>query len=179
MALAVAQSIRSLGQEAQIKWPNDVVIGGKKVCGILTEMYFEAGASGEKAGRGYHVVVGTGVNVNGESFDEELSERATSLFLETGRRVDREELLSHILKRFWQYYKLFAETGDLSGIQKEYEALLANCGRQVEVLDPGGAWKGTAIGIQKTGELLVRRENGAVEAVFAGEVSVRGIYGYV
>lgn len=179
MALAVAQSIRSLGQEAQIKWPNDVVIGGKKVCGILTEMYFEAGASGEKAGCGYYVVVGTGVNVNGESFDEELSERATSLFLETGRRVDREELLSHILKRFWQYYKLFTETGDLSGIQKEYEALLANCGRQVEVLDPGGAWKGTAIGIQKTGELLVRRENGAVEAVFAGEVSVRGIYGYV
>ena len=56
---------------------------------------------------------------------------------------------------------------------------MANRGRQVEVLDPKGAWKGTALGIQKTGELLVRREDGAVEAVFAGEVSVRGIYGYV
>lgn len=179
MALAVAQSVRSLGQEAQIKWPNDVVLGGKKICGILTELYFDAPPSETAGGRGYYVVVGTGINVNQPQIAEELSWRATSLFLETGRTLDRERLLAEVLERFSQYYEIFLKTEDLGGLQKEYESLLANRGRQVEVLDPKGAWKGTALGIQKTGELLVRREDGAVEAVFAGEVSVRGIYGYV
>lgn len=175
MALAAAQSVRGLGLEAQIKWPNDVVIGSKKICGILTELYFDEAAHG----RGYYVVVGTGINVNQAHFAEELSERATSLFLETGHELDRERLLAEVLERFSQYYAIFLKTEDLGGLLKEYENLLANRDRQVEVLDPGGAWKGTALGIQKTGELLVRREDGTVEAVFAGEVSVRGIYGYV
>lgn len=179
MALAAAESIRSLGQEAQIKWPNDVVIGGKKVCGILTEMHFETESSGRSGGRGYYVVIGTGMNVNQERFAQELSDRAVSLFLQTGKKADRERLLADTLERFREYYRIFLETEDLSGLQGEYEALLANRGRQVEVLDPRGAWQGTALGIQKTGELLVRRKTGEVEAVFAGEVSVRGIYGYV
>lgn len=177
MALAVAESVRSLGQEARIKWPNDVVTGAKKICGILTELYFDM--EQEKRGHGYYVVVGTGINVNQAHFAEEISERATSLFLEMGQEADRERLLAEVLERFLRYYEIFLKTEDLGGLQKEYEALLANRGRQVEVLDPAGAWKGTALGIQKTGELLVRREDGAVEAVFAGEVSVRGIYGYV
>ena len=71
------------------------------------------------------------------------------------------------------------ETMDLSGQKELYESFLVNKGRVVEVLDPKGEWQGTAIGIEKTGELLVRRKDGSVEAVYAGEVSVRGIYGYV
>ena len=107
MALAVAQSVRSLGQEAQIKWPNDVVLGGKKICGILTELYFDAPPSEKAGGRGYYVVVGTGINVNQPQIAEELSGRATSLFLETGRTLDRERLLAEVLERFSQYYEIF------------------------------------------------------------------------
>ncbi|MDO4293351.1 MAG: biotin--[acetyl-CoA-carboxylase] ligase [Eubacteriales bacterium] len=170
MALAVAKSARSLGIDALIKWPNDVVARGHKLCGILTELHLEA--------EGFYVVIGTGINVNQRSFPEGLHE-ATSLCLEKGSGIDREELLARVLRCFEECYGRFLETQDLSGLRAGYEALLVNRGRTVEVLDPKGAWKGEALGILDTGELLVRRSDGTKEAVFAGEVSVRGIYGYV
>ena len=93
--------------------------------------------------------------------------------------MDREVLLASVLRHFLDCYDSFLETMDLSGQKELYESFLVNKGRVVEVLDPKGKWQGTAIGIEKTGELLVQREDGSVEAVYAGEVSVRGIYGYV
>ena len=172
MAIAVTQSVRELHLDAKIKWPNDVVVNGKKICGILTEMYPSADGS-------FFLVIGTGINVNQKEFPEEVKKTADSLALELGTDVDREVLLASVLRHFLDCYDSFLETMDLSGQKELYESFLVNKGRVVEVLDPKGEWQGTAIGIEKTGELLVRREDGSVEAVYAGEVSVRGIYGYV
>lgn len=172
MALAVAQAARGIGLDAGIKWPNDVVICGRKVCGILTELFFRENGS-------YYVVIGTGINVNQERFPEEIQDRATSFYKEKKELIDREELLSEVLHFFAEYYDRLEQRGDLSGLKEEYESLLVNRNAQVEVLDPKGAWKGIAEGIDDMGELLVRHEDGHLEAVYAGEVSVRGIYGYV
>ncbi len=182
MACAVARAIDSVMEvemngneecrmESKIKWPNDLVLAQKKICGILTEMHL----NGTKID---HVVIGTGVNVNIEAFPEELSEKATSLFLETGKQIDRETLLKTILKEFEVLYQNFLNVQDLSFLQKEYNHRLINMGREVLVLEPGNEYQGTALGINSEGELLVETENG-IETVFAGEVSVRGIYGYV
>ncbi|MDO4331922.1 MAG: biotin--[acetyl-CoA-carboxylase] ligase [Eubacteriales bacterium] len=172
MALAVAQAVRSIGLDAGIKWPNDVVTGGKKICGILTELFFREDNS-------FYVVIGTGINVNQRQFPEEIQATATSLLLARREAVDREALLAGVLLYFSEYYDKLVRCGDLSGLRNEYESLLVNLGASVEVLDPKGAWKGTAQGIDNAGELLVCHEDGHVEAVYAGEVSVRGIYGYV
>ena len=172
MAIAVTQSVRELHLDAKIKWPNDVVINGKKICGILTEMYQSAAGS-------FFLVIGTGINVNQKEFPEEVKKTADSLALELGTDVDREVLLASVLRHFLDCYDSFLETMDLSGQKELYESFLVNKGRVVEVLDPKGKWQGTAIGIEKTGELLVQRKDSSVEAVYAGEVSVRGIYGYV
>jgi len=173
MALAVAEGIReACGVEAGIKWPNDIVVGGKKVCGMLTEMSVE---------RGYihYVVVGAGVNVGLQKFPEEIAETAVSLEQECGRKIPRAVLVADIMKAFEKYYENFLEHLDLAGLQKIYNRLLVNCGREVRVLDPKGEFRGVSHGINDVGELLVEREDGTVTAVYAGEVSVRGVYGYV
>ena len=83
------------------------------------------------------------------------------------------------MKRFEQNYTVFLEHGDLSGLKEEYESKLANLGRQVKVLAPKQEYCGICRGITEGGELLVEREGGSISQVMSGEVSVRGIYGYV
>jgi BirA family biotin operon repressor/biotin-[acetyl-CoA-carboxylase] ligase len=173
MALSVAKAIQvCVGEEALIKWPNDIVINGRKVCGILTEMSTEIQWIN-------HVVIGTGINVNTENFPAEIAETATSLYLESGKRQKRSLLTAEILRQFERYYSLFLDAGDLSGIQEEYNSLLVNFGREVRVLEPGHEYNGVAGGINETGELLIHTKDGQIRQVYAGEVSVRGIYGYV
>ena len=111
MAIAVTQGVRELHLDAKIKWPNDVVINGKKICGILTEMYQSAAGS-------FFLVIGTGINVNQKEFPEEVKKTASSLALELGADVDREVLLASVLRHFSDCYDSFLETMDLSG-QKE------------------------------------------------------------
>ncbi len=172
MALAAEAAVRELGIDAGIKWPNDIVAGGRKVCGILTEM--NLGPDGIR-----HVVIGTGINVNQEMFPEEIRQTATSLKLQMGQPVDTEALLNRVLEWFEYYYEQFCITFDLSGLRSRYEEHLVNRGARVRVLDPKGEFEGTAAGINDLGELLVRRDDGTTEIIYAGEVSVRGIYGYV
>lgn len=173
MAQSTAEAIRiRTGEEALIKWPNDIVINGKKVCGILTEMSTEIQWIN-------HVVIGVGINVNTEYFPEELTETATSIYLESGGKQQRSGLIAEVLKQFERYYAMFLETGNLSAMQEEYNRLLVNRDREVKVLEPGNEYNGYAIGINETGELLIRTEDGQIREVYAGEVSVRGIYGYV
>lgn len=171
MGMAAADGIRKAGGlDVQIKWPNDVIAGGRKLCGILTEM--SSGAD--------FVVIGIGINVNVPEFPAELADVATSLFLELGKTVSRECVTAETLNFFRHYYSVFGETADFSGLSGRYEELLANRGCQVRVLDPAAPFCGTALGINDRGELLVKRDDtGETEAVYAGEVSVRGIYGYV
>ena len=172
-ALAVAEGIRQVtGLEAKIKWPNDIVCGGKKVCGILTEMSTEADWI-------RYAIIGIGINVNIDQFSQELEHVATSLKRELGRSVKRSTVIGAVMAAFEKYYDIFLKTGDLSELSGTYNALSANLGRPVTVLDPAGEYGGTALGIDSQGALLVQCSEGEVRSVISGEVSVRGIYGYV
>lgn len=173
MALAVAEGIReTCGVEAGIKWPNDIVAKGKKVCGILTEMSVERDFI-------HHVVIGVGINVGLQEFAPELAATATSLQAECGRNVPKAALVANIMKAFEKHYEVFRGKADLSGLIGSYNEMLVNRDREVRVLDPKGEYSGIARGINEVGELLVELPDGRVEKVYAGEVSVRGIYGYV
>lgn len=172
MGLAVQQAIKNLTDlKPQIKWPNDIVVNGKKLCGILTEMSIQEDYIS-------HIVIGTGVNVNNESFPEELKELATSVYMETGKKVSRCEMIAEIMRCFEADYEKYLPTQDLRELINEYNAVLINRGRTVRVLDPREPYSGTALGIRDDGELMVETEDG-VRVVSAGEVSVRGVYGYV
>ena len=173
MALSTARAIREVtGLPALIKWPNDIVIHRKKAVGILTEMEVKDGFID-------HLICGVGINVNQDSFSEEIKETATSLFLESGREIDRDILRESVVKRFEENYNIFCQKESLTDLQADYQALLVNKDAKVRVLDPKGEYEGTARGINTKGELLVEREDGTLSEVYAGEVSVRGIYGYV
>ena len=173
MAQAVAEAIDEVcGCDCRIKWPNDIVLNGKKVCGILTEM--KPGANGIQ-----HVIVGVGVNVNQTAFVGEGLLYAGSLRGELGIEVNRDKLLDGILEHFNGLYEAFCQSGSLKPMQEAYEAKLANLGKEVKVLDPKGEYQGIALGINDKGELLVQKADGTVEEVYAGEVSVRGLWGYV
>lgn len=172
-ALAVAKAIEDVCElEAKIKWPNDILVKGKKVCGILTEMNLE----GTKISS---IIIGTGINVNQDSFPEEIMGIATSLKIETGKTQPRAELIGCVCKWFETYFKIFMESKDLARCLEEYNQRLISAGRRVKVLDPKEEFTGEALGINDRGELLVKKESGEVVNVYAGEVSVRGIYGYV
>ena len=172
MALAVCDAIReTTGSDAKIKWPNDIVINGKKVCGMLTELEAELDCI-------HSVVVGIGINVNQTQFDPEIAQTATSLFMESGRKVIRALLVERVMHYFEKYYAVFMEKGDLSGLKEAYDERLVNLNTGVRVLDPKGEYDGTARGIDEKGQLLVERD-GEMIKVYAGEVSVRGVYGYV
>ena len=126
-----------------------------------------------------HVVIGVGINVNTPDFPPELRESATSLKIETGITVSREALLACIMHKFEQNYKEFCEAGDLSAILEGYNQILVNRGKEVCILEPGNEYNAKAHGINHLGELQVEKEDGTYVSIFAGEVSVRGIYGYV
>ncbi len=174
-AMAVSKAIYEMIKDCNvypfIKWPNDIVLRGKKVCGILTEMFTKAGAID-------YIIIGIGVNVHNREFPEDIAQTATSIELEIGEGVSRERITELIWMQFERYYDIFMETEDLSLLQEEYQKMSANKGRKVTVLDPAGEYEGTARGITALGELIVDTPEGQ-KYVSAGEVSVRGIYGYV
>lgn len=172
-ALAVAKAITSVtGEEAMIKWPNDIVVNGKKVCGILTEMNAQFDYIN-------HIVVGIGINVHNESFPEEISQMASSLMIEAGgKRFHRAQIIAETMSYFEQYYDTFLKTQDLSALVREYDKLLVNRNKSVRVLDPKEPFDGKAMGITPKGELIVDTWESR-RLVSSGEVSVRGIYGYV
>ena len=171
MGMAVAKAVKDLGFDVSIKWPNDVVVSHKKICGILTEM-------GVLDGKIDYVVIGVGINVNIREFPEKMADKATSLYLEGGREFDRSQVPGLVMEAFEKYYEEFIKTCDLSGLKEEYESILANYDQPVRVLakEP---YEGIARGITNGGELLVEKQDGTVVEVSAGEVSVRGLYSYV
>ncbi|MBR1900548.1 MAG: biotin--[Lachnospiraceae bacterium] len=104
---------------------------------------------------------------------------ATSLKLELGHAVNRAELIARVMTEFERLYAGFEAQGDLGPVVQEYNELCLNTGNKVRVLDPNGEYTGISRGINSMGELLVETEDGQMREVYAGEVSVRGIYGYV
>ena len=143
MAYSVAKTLHQFGfSDAKIKWPNDIVISGKKVCGILTEMELD----GMKISS---VIVGVGINANVETFPEELQDKATSLYLEKGEKIERKVLMEALLERFEKDYNRFAKMGDLTFLQEEYNQMLVNCNAEVRVLEPGNEYMARALGINE------------------------------
>ncbi len=178
-ALALAKAIKEMfSVDVAIKWPNDVIVAGKKVCGILTEMSSEENFV-------HYAVVGMGINVNQQSFPEELQEKATSLFLETGEKIHRCALAARTVTYFGAYYRRYEREGNLSAFVSEYNQMLANRDREVRVYYgmvedaiEKDVQTGIARGIDREGALLVEME-GREERIVSGEVSVRGADGYV
>ena len=165
-AVAVCRAVKEVcGLDCGIKWPNDVVLGGKKLCGILTE----AGTDKE----GLFLVLGIGVNVNAEEFPEELRPAAGSVFLHSGKKTELEILARVLIAALDEMYD--AWKADKNAFLEEYRAHCVNTGR--EVLAGGRPAK--ALGIADDYALLVEYPDGTRENIAYGEVSVRGLYGYV
>lgn len=156
--------------DARIKWPNDIVIGTKKVCGILTELAFD------KNGDCY-VVVGIGINVNRCAFDGELRDKATSLAESTGVGYDRNEIISAVINEFEKYYLLWQQ-GGFEMFREEYKRLCVNIGRAVVIIKDNQSQNAICRDISENGELIADIDGRPV-TVRSGEVSVRGLYGYV
>lgn len=167
--LATAEAIEAeTGLSADIKWPNDILINGKKAVGILTEMDCEMSEV-------HFVIPGIGINVNTASFPPEIAEIATSLYLECGKTVSRRRLVHRVLERLEEHYETFLRTGSFAAMLEDYRKHCITLGKEVHVLgrEPFFA---EALDITPEGELLVRRaDNGKEEVVFSGEVSIRGV----
>ncbi len=193
-ALSVRLAVkRFAGLECKIKWPNDITISGKKICGILTERIFIDGKSA--------VILGIGVNVKNETFPEELEDKATSVWKEVVREKeemsevlkgdndesynddvmkklmeeDNTELLYYIWDAFNEYYDIFVKTGNMAGLSEEYNECLINVGRVVKTDEVMGEIRGVALGINDDGELCISTGKGK-KCVRSGEVSVKGLY---
>ena len=173
MAYSVALVLKKQGfDRVKIKWPNDLILSNKKVCGILTEMFL-------KENQVDYVVIGVGVNVNASKFSHELEDKATSLYLESGETKDIRPIIEDIADVFAEQYEKFLHVGDLSFLQTEYNQMLINQDREVVIVEKEQEYRAQALGINEKGELLVQTVNGNTQAIYAGEVSVRGVYGYV
>ncbi len=176
-AMAVRTALeKTCGLKPLIKWPNDIVIDGKKICGILTEM--EMGD-----GKVWYVTCGIGVNVHNADFPEEIAYKATSVDIELKKqggaaKSSRKAITTAIWESFREYYNIFLETADLTGLKEEYERNLANRGERVRIEAQENSYEAKAIGINNNGELIVEVD-GNRQIIRTGEVSVRGIYGYV
>lgn len=171
VGLGIARAMRNEGLDAMIKWPNDIVIGRKKVCGILTEMAAEMD-------RVHYVVTGFGINVNNEDFPEELRDISTSLYLESGKRFDRNKLLASVIGEIGTEYSRYIN-GDYNEFITEVKDISATLGKRVRILKNNMIYNGTALDILPSGALLVETDDGNITEVQAGEVSVRGVMGYV
>jgi len=174
--LAVCKSLIDLYQiEARIKWPNDIVVHGKKLCGILTEMNSEVDYVN-------YVIVGIGINVYQQIFPDEIKGMATSISLEIedkSRDVYKHPLVLKIIDYMNTYLFDFYKSKDLNFMKKEYESLCVNISGDIRIESKNEGYIGTGMGITETGLLIVEKENGEQVEVNSGEVSVRGIYGYI
>jgi BirA family biotin operon repressor/biotin-[acetyl-CoA-carboxylase] ligase len=152
------------GLAADLKWPNDLMIRGKKAGGILTEMHAEPGQI-------RFVIVGIGLNVNQEKFPSELANLATSLRIETGKPQPRMELLLRLLREFESDYNRLLHEG-VAGVVEKFEAISSYAkGKRVRVSNGTESYTGTTAGLGPDGLLHVRREDGQTVTVITGDVS--------
>lgn len=174
-AAAVTTALRNVtGCEAGIKWPNDIIINKKKVCGILTEMSAELNSVN-------YIIVGIGINVNvdPEEFPHEVRTIATSIKESIGHEIYRKEIVLEILRIFEELYLDFLRTRSVAKsveICKKYSVTLGNA---VRIISKDKIIFGEALDLTEDGELLIRNEAGAIEKIISGEVSVRGVWDYI
>ena len=176
-AMAVQEAIHKVltedghDAECRIKWPNDIVLNKKKVCGILTEMSAEMDYI-------HYVVIGMGINVNTTEFDDSIKATASSLYLETGDHLKRSRIVAAFSESFAKYYDTFVKTQNLAGLKEDYNSMLVNKGGEVKAIYADKEIVGKALGINDEGELIIKTDEGE-KIIRTGEVSVRGLYGYV
>ena len=172
-AAAIYMALEKMGVNSKIKWPNDILINDKKISGILTEMTGELN-------RVDYIIMGIGLNANLDEKDIpiDLRHKATSIKLEKDGAIDRKRLTAYILNEFEKFYIAFKEDGDISeaiDILKENSAVLE---KEIRVINGKKERTGIAKDINKDGELVVDFESG-LENISSGEVSIRGIDGYI
>lgn len=174
-SLAVAEAIEYTGVKALIKWPNDIIVNNKKVCGILLEMIAELDMISA-------VIIGIGLNANSGAFPPDLSDKATSLKIASGGTIDRKKLTALILNHLEDNYTQFLDGKFTMDSIKSYSLTL---GKNIRIID----YKNTsapqryidcyAVDIDDDGYLVVRFCDGSIHTVMSGDVSVRGSCGYV
>ena len=167
---AAAAIAETTGATPAIKWPNDVLVGGRKVVGILVEMESEME-------RVHHAIAGIGVNLNAPraSFPPELRAKATSLRAVTGHRIDRAAFTGRLLAALEARYGRFL-SGGFSSLRAEWESFSCLTGTDVRVAGPEGEIAGRALGIDDDGALRIDRGSGQIVRIVAGEVTVVGGY---
>ncbi|MDF2532712.1 MAG: biotin--[acetyl-CoA-carboxylase] ligase [Clostridia bacterium] len=173
-ACAICRAIEEIcGLYTKIKWPNDIVLNGKKLCGILTEMSAEIDEIN-------YLIIGIGVNVNIDldDFPKELQDIATSIKIEKGDKVIRKELAAAIINNFERYYKGFIKTGSIKDYINEYKEKSAVLGKEVIVKSSILELQGTVVDISEEGQLQLELKDGSIKEIISGEVSLRGLTGY-
>lgn len=165
-AVAVAETLNKLCHlSAKVKWPNDILVNGAKISGLLNEMSAET----EQI---HFVILGIGINLNmiGDQFPEDLKYPATSAFLETGETVNRLIFLQELLQCLDRYYSEFLQDG-FAPIRRRWENLCNMMNMQVEVDQGRGNLCGTVVGLDAEGALRVQLDNGQIERILAGDVT--------
>ena len=166
--LAVCRAVRQqTGLTAMIKWPNDILISNKKICGILTELYAEMDSV-------HFVITGIGINVNTEVFPEELQKTATSLKIEKGETISRKNMIKAVIEEFEKIYLQYEKECSFLPFREEYKKYCINVGKELQVLSKQ-PFIAKGIDITEQGELLVQKQTGEKVVVFSGEVSIRNI----
>lgn len=171
-SLSVLNVIKELDNDidVKIKWPNDIVIGNKKVCGILTEyISVDDGENG--------LVLGIGINVNNEKFDKEIENRATSLYL-NGVNITLQEVVAKVLRDIEKNYYTYLQYG-FKFFLKDYRKNCCNIGMEVVVIKDNQKDYGVVIDINVDGSLKFKDKDGKISDIYSNEVSVRGLLGYV
>ena len=168
--LSVREALSDIcGTRIEIKWPNDIIYDGRKLCGTLTEM------STDREGIRY-VVVGTGINVHNRKFPEELADRAVSVRMITGRDIPRPEILEKINEVFERKYEDFMRIGNLESFVGEYNEYMAGMNTSISAVGPGHRETGIARGINPEGKLRLQTPRGEL-LIGSGEISIDGVYG--
>lgn len=167
--LAVCRAINDFCMlDSRIKWPNDIIVGNKKLVGILTEMSAEFD-------RVDYTVTGIGINVSQVIFPDEIAHKATSILRETGRHIDQNKFVACVLGYLER--EIVNNHYALSGTTVyDYQSLCATVGRSVTFTRGRRKISGMAVGVSNSGELEVMLSNGTIATVNSGEVTVQGIY---
>ena len=163
-SIAVARAIRKeFNIGALIKWPNDIFIGNKKVAGLLLELSAEADVV-------HHCLLSTGIDVNIplKKFEPALQDQVTSICAEVGHEVDRASFLARILNEFENHYRLL-ESGEYDAIIREWKSLSCTLENRVQIRTLKNSFEGEAIDIDEFGALIIRKDNGKLERVIAGD----------
>jgi BirA family biotin operon repressor/biotin-[acetyl-CoA-carboxylase] ligase len=164
-AVAIVEAIQEVsGLQPEIKWPNDILLNGKKITGILTELQANADQI-------LSLIIGIGINVNQKDFPDELKDIATSLAIEKGEPVSRSQLVQAILKKMEHYYEVYIEEG-FAEIKTRWETHAISIGKQIIARTITADIKGKALGITEEGVLQLQDEQGVIHNIYSADIEI-------